>query len=974
MSAYRLEAGGRIDRSRTLSFTWGGRRYRGHPGDTLASALLANGIDIVGRSFKYHRPRGLIAAGIEEPNAIVQAGEGALTVPNLKATQIALHEGLVAAPVNCWPSASFDLMAVNGLFKRILPAAFYYKTFMWPRWHLFEPAIRRAAGLGRAPQEADPDSYVHRFAHVDMLIVGAGAAGLAAALAAGQAGKRVMIVDADFAPGGGLLWDRGTIDGIDAEQWLVETLAALAAMPNVVLLPRTLAFGLYDHALVGLSERLTDHLPPAERHGARERLWKVRAERILFATGAFERPLQFANNDLPGVMLANAAQHYALRFGVAPGRSVAVATTNDSGYEVAFALLEAGPAVSAIVDSRPETPQAKQARAAGITVLTESVPVKAHGRRRVRALSHGPADGGNIVGRLVCDTVLMAGGWNPAVQLHSHSGAKLRFDEGARSFLPVESGDTTSHVGAAAGIRDLAEAVRHARAIAQGERVVATSRDGEGPVLRLGDGDPAAHHAWVDFQNDVTAGDVQLAARENYRSVEHLKRYTTLGMASDQGKTANVNAIAILSGLLDRPAPAIGTTRFRPPFDPVSIGAFAGHMRGDALMPVLRLAAHDRHVALGAHVEEYGRWLRASAYPRTGESEAEAIVREVHAVRGGVGLFDASPLGKIEVRGPDAATFLDRMYVNRIATLKPGHCRYALMLNEHGIVYDDGIVARIAEDHFLVGTTSSHAAAIAEMFQEWLQCEWPELRVLTANVTTAWAVMTIAGPKAREVLARIGSDIALDATSFPHMTMREGRIDGVPVRIQRVSFTGELSYEIAVPWYHGAGLFDALMEAGQAENITPFGIEALTTMRLEKGFLHVGSDTDGTTLPQDIGFADIIARKPGDFVGRRSTTRPDGVRGDRRQFVGLEVADGGGPLPVGGHVLAADAGDATLSQGWVTSATHSPTLDRPLALGLFAGGRERIGQPVQVWDMGRRRRAILADPRFFDPTGERMHG
>lgn len=976
MSGWRSEGGIAVDRGQPVSFRWAGKSYQGYAGDTLASALIANGVSIIGRSFKYHRPRGLIAAGLEEPNGIVQLEDGAVTVPNVKATQIELYEGLSAAPVNARPSVEFDLLAVNSLFKRFIPAAFYYKTFFWPSWHLFEPSIRKAAGLGTAPAERDPDRYEHRFAHVDTLIVGSGAAGLAAAEAAAAlpGNERVMLVEADFEFGGGLLSSAEPIDGLAPLAWRDAALARLRAAPNMLMLDRTMAFGYYDHGLVALYERVSDHLPPEQRSGPRQRLWKVRCKKVILATGAFERPIAFSGNDLPGVMLASAAQTYARRYGALVGKNVVVCTNNDGAYAAAFALHDAGGAIAAIVDSRP-TPgaAADEARRRGIEILAGSVPVAAKGRRAVRGIEVA-ALGGGARRRIACDTILTSDGWNPAVHLHSQAGGSLAYNEGLQAFLPRGSAQDSISVGAAAGILDTDAAIAAARAAVRGEAVEMPVQAAVGPTRRFADGDTRAQTAWLDFQNDVTVADVQLASRENFRSVEHLKRYTTLGMASDQGKTSNVAGIHVLSGLLDTPAPKIGTTKFRPPFDPVTIGAFAGRAAGENLAPATHTPSHAAQLALGAKMENYGAWLRPACFPQAGESEHQTIAREVNAVRRSAGLFDASTLGKIEVKGPDAAEFLQRIYVGGVRTLKIGQCRYGLMLSEHGIVYDDGVFARIGEDHFLVGTTSGHAAAITDTLNEWLQCEWPDLRVLVENVTTAWAVMNVAGPQARTIFAAVGTDIDLSPEAFPHMQYRAGTVGGVPARVQRVSFSGELSYEIAVPWGYGAALWDALMRAGRPHRITPFGVESLMAMRIEKGFLHVGSDTDGTTYPQDLGFGPAIAKKKDDFVGRRSTMRPDGLRDDRRQLVGLEVTDGGQPLETGAHVLPADATEARGTQGWVTSSVHSPTLDRPIAMALVERGRDRMGEAVRVWDLGRWRAARIADPRFYDPAGERTHG
>ena len=695
MTGWRNNAGTTIDRSRRVNFTWAGRSYEGFGGDTLASALLANGVSIVGRSFKYHRPRGLIAAGLEEPNAIVQLEAGAATIPNMKATQVELYEGLVASPVNSWPSATFDILAVNSLVKRFIPAAFYYKTFLWPNWHLFERWIRKAAGLGVAPQHPDPDAYEHRYENIDTLVVGSGAAGLAAAEAAAASGAQVLLVEADAALGGGLLASTEPVEDQSPAEWRDAALSRLRALPNVKILARTTAFGFYDHGLVALCERLSDHLPLLQRSGPRQRLWKVRCRRAILATGAFERPIAFSGNDIPGVMLASAAQTYALRYGVVAGKRIVVAANNDSGYDAAFALQDAGAAIVAIVDTRPETPMAAKAASRSIRVILSSAPVAARGGRRVKSLSIGDPAGGPARETLQCDTILTAGGWNPAVHLHSQSGGSLAFDEALQAFLPSQSVQEAQCVGAAAGVFDMEAAISGARAVARGDEPTSSVPVGVGPTRHFADGDVTAQTAWLDFQNDVTVGDVQLASRERFRSVEHLKRYTTLGMASDQGKTSNVAGIGVLSHLLGKPPQAIGTTKFRPPYDPVTIGGFAGRAVGQDLMPIALLAAHDEQMVAGAQMEQYGGWLRAAWYRKGDEAEEAAVRREVLAVRNSVGLFDASPLGKIEVKGPDAAEFLQRMYVNGVRNLKVGRCRYGLMLSEHGVVYDDGVFARI---------------------------------------------------------------------------------------------------------------------------------------------------------------------------------------------------------------------------------------------------------------------------------------
>ena len=963
MSGFRLASGGvRIDRARPIGFTWEGRRLTGFAGDTLASALLANGVSVVGRSFKYHRPRGVLAAGLEEPNAIVQVGAGARSTPNLKATTVELLDGLEARAVNAWPSAARDAMAWTGLFKRFLPAGFYYKSFMWPNWHLFEPSIRRAAGLGRAPDGPDPDRYEHAYEHVDTLVIGGGVAGLAAARAAARKGGHALLIEADGSWGGGLAGTDALVEGISADDWIAHAVAELRSIANVTMRTRALAVGYYDHDLVAVAERLSDHLPPGERHGPRERLLKVRARRVILATGAFERPLLFGDNDRPGVMLASAAQAYLARFGVAPGRGVVVATDNDSAYPTARSLAVIGVAVT-LVDSRPGAPAME-----GVRVLAGATPVRALGSP-VRALVVAR---GGATEKLACDAVLVSGGWSPVVHLHSQAGGQLRFDDGSQAFVPDGAAQNATSVGAAAGVFAPDAAVASATAVGHGD--VAPAFNPSVARALAGAAPPGeAHRTWVDYQSDVTAADVALAHRESFRSVEHVKRYTTLGMATDQGKTSNVVGIGLLAGLEGTAPGAVGTTKFRPPYDPTTIGLFAGQAVGRDLMPLGEMPAHAAHVAAGARIEQYGGWARPAFYPREGEGEAAAAAREALNVRRGVGLFDASPLGKIEVVGPDAGTFLDRMIVGRVSTLAVGRCRYTAMLNENGIVYDDGVTARLGPDHFLFGTTSGHARAVAERFEEWLQCEWPDLNLLVRDVSQCWAVMNVAGPRARDTLTELSPGVDLSREAFPFMTMRVGAIGDVPVRIARVSFSGELSYEVSVPSDYGAGLWEALLAAGAPHGIQPFGVEALMTLRVEKGFLHIGSDTDGATLPQDVGFAGPIASKPTDFVGRRSTMRPDALREDRRQLVGLEVADGGGALPVGGHVLGGGAREPLGTEGWVTSSVLSPVLSRPVALGLVVRGRARLGEAVRVWDMGAWRKARIAPLVSYDLEGARNH-
>jgi sarcosine oxidase, subunit alpha len=996
----RLPEGGRIDRSRPLGFIFNGRRFTGFAGDTLASALLANDIHFVGRSFKYHRKRGIFSAGVEEPNALVQLELGGRTEPNARATQVELYDGLIASSQNCWPTLAFDLGAVNGLMSRLYPAGFYYKTFMWPPsfWMTYERVIRRAAGLGKSPREPDPDTYEKIWRHCDVLVIGAGPAGLAAALAAGRSGARVILVDEQAEFGGSLLSRKSLIDGAAATDWMSDAWSELASLPEVLLLPRTTAYGYYDDNYLCLIERSGDHRPAAINGVVpRQRLWHVRAKEVVLATGAIERPLVFGDNDRPGVMLASAIETYVNRYAVAPGRRAVIVTGNDSAYGAALALTEAGTAVT-VADLRtdPKGPLLDEARIRSVEVLRGYAIVATHGNLRVSAVEVAPmtVDGRALAGgsrRIECDLVGISGGWNPTVHLYSQSGGKLRYDETLGGFVPGQPRPSQHLAGAVRGTFALGQCLAEGFAAGAAAAEAAGFRGVAAPLPAVDDDETTpARTLWalparspdgggskrfVDLQNDVTASDIQLAAREGYRSVEHLKRYTTMGMGTDQGKTSNINALAILSETLGAAIPEVGTTTFRPPYTPVTIGAFASRDLGDLLDPIRRTPTHGWAEKVGAPFEDVGQWKRAWYFPKPGESMHAAVNREVKAARTSIGIVDASTLGKIDIQGPDAVKLLNWVYTNAWNNLAIGRSRYGLMLDEAGMVFDDGVTTRIGENHYHMTTTTGGAARVLSWLEEWLQCEWPHYRVFLTSVTEQWATIGVAGPNARKLIAELTQDIPLDDESFPFMSLREGTVAGIPARVFRISFTGELSYEINVPTSYGLALWQALMTAGEKYDITPYGTEAMHVLRAEKGYIIAGQDTDGTVTPGDLGMDWIVSKKKGDFLGRRSLMRPDTMREDRKQLVGLLTQNPSEVIPEGAQIVAeVNPKPPTKMLGHVTSSYYSPNIGRSIALALIESGRQRIGQELLAALPDRTIRVTVTEPRFFDLEGKRING
>ncbi|MBP0617664.1 sarcosine oxidase subunit alpha family protein [Jiella mangrovi] len=995
---FRLPSGGRIDRKRPLSVSFNGKRLEGFAGDTVASMLLASGQHLAGRSFKYHRPRGILSHGSDEPSALLSVdwradrGPG-YRDPNNRASVVEARDSLVVKTQNHWPSLETDIGAVNDLLSPVFVAGFYYKTFMWPRtfWDkVYEPVIRRAAGLGEAPEVKDADRYSNRHAHCDVLVVGAGPAGLAAALAASADGeKRVILADEGLEPGGALLNDvTSKIDGKPAMDWVAESVSTLDARENVVILPRTTAFGYYNHNHVCMVEKVSDHRADAPEGLARERLWQVRAGEVVLATGSHERPLVFENNDRPGIMLAESVRAFVNRWAVLPGNEIVVATSSASAYQTALDAKNAGARVS-IVDIRLEAdcgPELQTAKDAGITVRSGHTVIRALGKKRVSGLVVAPIDPDGAIGEkqtLACDCVAMSGGWTPSVHLFSQSRGKLRFDVELDAFVPGTSAQAERSAGACRGIYDLAAVIADGLAAgrsatgatdtAAGSTPQATaSFTGFQPVRVLPtDADASKVKAFVDFQNDVTAKDIRLAVREGFESIEHVKRYTTTGMATDQGKTSNMNALGLVAGILDRPLPAVGTTTFRPPYTPVSFGALIGPARDELFDPVRKTPIDGWAEKNGAVFEPVALWRRAKYFPQAGEDMHGAVARETKAVRNAVGIFDASTLGKIEVVGPDAAEFMNRIYTNAWLKLKVGGCRYGLMLREDGFVYDDGVVARLAEDRFHVTTTTGGAPRVLRHMEDYLQTEWPDLDVFLTSITEQWAVIALQGPKARKVLEPFVSGIDLSEEAFPHMTVQSGFVCGVPCRLFRVSFTGELGFEVNVPADYGEAVWKALYEEGGKHGITAYGTEAMHVLRAEVGYVVVGQETDGTVTPDDLGLSGLVSKVKADFVGKRSLARPDMVAEGRRQLVGLLTKNPDEVIDEGAQVVDDPHRPIPMRMiGHVTSSYASSNCGRSIAMALIEGGRGRIGETVHVTTPGGFTEAVISKAAFYEVKGE----
>lgn len=1011
-----LEGG--LKNSRRVSFRFDNKAYSAFAGDSLASALLANNVRLLGRSFKFHRPRGLLASGCEEPNALVGLGCGTAHEPNQRATQVELYDGLEAVSQNRWPSLRWDVGSMLEWSSRLFPAGFYYKTFLWPQrlWPVYENIIRHIAGLGKLETSAfrpdDPcaspppaaNDCEHIHAHCDVLVVGAGVAGIAAAKAAAQAGARVVLADEAPHPGGRSLEDHERIEDIAAHAWVQREMAALQAMGNVVYLRRATVCGHYDHNFTLVLERVGEHSPGllANPGAVRRRLWRMRPRRVILASGALERPLLFAHNDRPGVMLSASVRAYLRRYGVAAGSRAVIATCHDDAYLTALDLQTAGVAVACVVDMRaaPQNPDlGKQVQEAGIELLCNSAILEVEGRLQTRAAlveqlrqSGSPESSPR---RISCDLVAMSGGFVPTVHLWSQAGGKLRWDESRATFFPHSHPQGMLAAGAVLGVEGC-EAIRLSGEQAGKLFVEGYARNGHGhpnmfnphvyetfpaneesaapPITGNGDKTSGRKH-FVDFQNDVTLADLELAVREGYHSVELAKRYTTTGMATDQGKTSNLNALEILSNCVGKSSNSLGVTTFRPPYSPLPMDSIAGMRRGELFEPSRRTPITSWHEANGSVPEPVGQWLRPYCYPRGEESRQQAIEREIRTTRNAAGMIDLSTLGKFEVQGPDAGTFLDRIYTNMISNLPVARCRYGLMLNENGFLFDDGVVVRLGEDRFLLHTTSGNADTVHAWLEEWHQTEWFDLDLFITPVGEQWAQIGIAGPKAREILKSLECNIDFSKEEFPFLCMRAGMLASMPVRIYRISFTGELSYEIATPSHHGLDMWERLLVAGEEHGICAFGTEALHIMRAEKGFIVIGDETDGQVTPLDLGLGWAISKKKFDFIGKRSLERPHLAAEGRLQLTGLFTEDASLVLPDGAYATATTAESPSKSLrtiGHVTSSYWSPTLGRSIAMALIENARQRRGESIEISLEDGPVRAKLVDCNFYDPKGKRQ--
>jgi heterotetrameric sarcosine oxidase alpha subunit len=992
---FRLEKAGYINRNKKISFKFNGKKYFGYQGDTLASALLANGVHLVGRSFKYHRPRGFIGSGVEEPNAQVQLYSGAKTDPNAIATTVELVEGLVAKSQNCWPSVSFDFGAINNFLSKFFPAGFYYKTFMWPKsfWHKFyEPIIRKAAGLGVAPLEPDPDRYEHKFEYCDILVVGSGPSGLASAFAAAKNGARVILAEDKPRFGGSLLTDEVTVGNKNGKDWADEIISELKTMPNVIVKNRSQVFGYYDHNMMVMFERSKDHIEKPSKFTPRQRLWYIRAKEVIISTGSIERPLVFGNNDRPGIMLASAAKEYIKVYGVIVGKNPIIFTNNDSGYEAAIDFKKNG-INPLVVDTRlkSESQIVQEAKNLNIDIKFSHGVVNAKGYKKVQAAVIGKLNkektGYVSLENIECDSICVSGNWTPTVHLTSQSGNKLKFDEKVNAFVPNQSRQNENTLGSANGLFTLQNTLEEGFNKGYDLSKKITGKDLKMPIPTSnerthGEKDKfwcmplpknKNYKRCVDFQNDVYVADIELAVREGFRSIEHVKRYTTLGMATDQGRTSNLNGLQLVSNIEKKIIPEVGHTTFRPPFTPVTIGAIVGREVRKHYRPTRKSPMHMWHKNNNAIFVDAGLWLRPRYYKQDKETLAEAAKREALNVRKNVGICDVTSLGKIDVKGPDSAEFLNRVYTNAWMKLPVGKARYGVMLREDGIVFDDGTTTRISENHYHMTTTTAQAVNVLSHLEYYLQVVWPELNVNVLSTTEQWAGVAVAGPNSRDLLSKIFPELNVSNEGFPFMGFKQADLFGVPARVFRISFSGELAYEINVESGYGMFMWEKIIELGKEMNIEPYGTEALSTLRIEMG--HVaGSEIDGRVIASDLSLEGMLSKKK-DFIGKRSLNRDAFLNLEREKIVGVVPLDKKTMIPEGSHLVSDNkAALPNLKLGHISASCWSVEYNNPFSLAILKNGKKKIGEKLYALSPLKNKSipVEIVSSHYVDPKGERV--
>ena len=995
MQKYRLDKAGYINKDKKISFKFNGKKYFGYEGDTLASALLANGIHLVGRSFKYHRPRGFIGAGVEEPNAQVQLYSGSKTEPNAIATTVELVEGLEAKSQNCWPSVSFDFGAINNILSKFFPAGFYYKTFMWPKsfWYkVYEPIIRKAAGLGVAPLKPDPDRYDHKYEYCDILVAGSGPSGLASALSAAKNGAKVILAEDKALFGGSLLTDEVTIGNKKGKDWADETIAELKTMPNVIVKNRSQVFGYYDHNMMVMIERTKDHIENTKKFLPRQRLWYIRAKEVIVSTGSIERPLVFGNNDRPGIMLASAAKEYMKVYGVLVGRKPIVFTNNDSGYDTAIEFKKNG-IDPLIVDTRKNSESliVQEAKNLNINIKFSYGVVNAIGYKKVNSAEIGQLNkeksGYENLENVICDCICVSGNWTPTVHLSSQSGNKLKFDQKINAFIPNQSKQNESTVGSANGSFTLKNSLEEGFRKGYELSKKITGKNLQISIPATNERTYGIHDKFwcmplpknknykrcVDFQNDVYVSDIELAIREGFRSIEHVKRYTTLGMATDQGRTSNLNGLQLVSNIEDKIVPEVGHTTFRPPYTPVTIGAIVGREVGRNYRPTRKSPMHDWHKKNNAIFVDAGLWLRARYYKQDNETMLDAAKREATNVRNNVGVCDVTSLGKIDIKGPDTAEFLNRVYTNAWAKLPIGKARYGVMLREDGIVFDDGTTTRISENHYHMTTTTAQAVNVLSHLEYYLQVVWPELNVNVLSVTEQWAGVALAGPNSRNLLSKLFPETNVSNEELPFMGYKEADLFGVSARIFRISFSGELAYEINVESSYGMFMWEKIIELGKEMNIEPYGTEALSTLRIEMG--HVaGSEIDGRVISSDLYLEGMLSKKK-DFIGKRSLNRTAFLNSERQKIVGVVPLDKKTMIPEGSHLV--NDKNAKLPNpklGHISASCWSVEYNNPFSLAILKDGKKKIGDKLYALSPLKNKciPVEVVSSHYVDPKGERV--